>query len=554
MNRLLRSVPAGLLCTLMCAGVVAQAPAWITFTDETSARLPTDAGFTGDPDEKDFTVIDIDHDGDLDIIDIQKNSIYGNVGPRSHRLLLNNGGVFTDQAATLAPGFLSNTSIGRLAAIKDFDGDGWEDVIVINTNDAACSTGNQLQMHRNLGVNGLGQWLGLQYDTSGRFPQYIAPCARFCGGDAGDVDNDGDNDLYVGDYNNTLEDKLLINNGAGVFTDETAIRIPGGTSSTFTVDIFVRDINNDGWNDILISDGTVGLVKLRINNGAGSFNSLVNVPNALTYTLAAGELNNDGWLDLYQGRDGQDAYNLNTSTVPGQSPTFSTTVLTSSPGTSGFAGNAQIVDMDNDGRNDIVMGDIDVDVPDCTRHATLLRNLAAAPGSSILSDPYSANSGCVAPTGGCQNFHTNGTHDIAVIDLNGDGRKDMVYGLCTGYRCFIQNAPMFTLALTEPTPGGMSISVDGAPPNNQVFNLVALTQLVNVGTGPFFGLDASAFSIFTAFYPSQPFVGSTNAFGQYSFVFPANTFPQTIAWTWQMRSVALVGTQTLLSNVETRTF
>lgn len=553
MSRLLRSVPAGLLCTLMCAGTFAQSPAWISFTDETSTRLPTDAGFTTDPDEKDLTVIDIDHDGDLDLIDIQKNSIYSTVGPRSHRLLINTGGVFTDQAATLAPGFLSNTSIGRIAAIKDFDGDGWEDVIVVNTNDSGCTTGNQLQMHRNLGLNGLGQWLGIQYDTVGRFPQYTAPCARFCAGDAGDIDNDGDNDLYLGDYNNALEDKLLINNGAGVFTDETAVRIPAGTASTFTVDIFVRDINNDGWNDILISDGTVGLVKLRINNGAGSFNSLVNVPNAATYTLAAGELNNDGWLDLYQGRDGQDAYNLNTSTVAGQSPTFTTTVITSSPGTTGFAGNAQIIDMDNDGRNDIVMGDVDVDVPDCGRHATLLRNLASASGS-ILTDPYAATSGCVFPAGGCQNFHTNGTHDIAVIDLNGDGRKDMVYANCTGYRCFTQNAPGFTLLLSEPVAGGMTIAVDGAPTNYPVFNLVSLSQIVNVGTGPFFGLDASALPIFTAFYPSEPFVGLTNGVGQYNFNFPAGTFPQSIAWTWQMRSVALVGTQTLLSNIETRTF
>ena len=141
-----------------------------------------------------------------------------------------------------------------------------------------------------------------------------------------------------------------------------------------------------------------------------------------------------------------------------------------------------------------------------------------------------------------------------MIDLNGDGRKDMIYGLCTGYRCFIQNSPPFSLALTEPTAGGMAIAVENAPVNYPVFNLVSLSQIVNVGSGLFFGLDASALPIFTAFYPSEPFVGLTNAVGQYNFAFPANTFPQTIAWTWQMRSVALVGTQTLLSNVETRTF
>jgi hypothetical protein len=539
------------IAAILCAGV---APAqWISFTDETSTRLPTDAAFVSDPDEKDFVVVDIDHDGDLDLIDIQKNDIYTTVSARTHRLLLNNGGVFTESTAAYAPDFLTNPSIGRLACVADFDGDGWEDVIVVNTNTSGCSAPiQQLQMYRNLGVNGSNQWLGLTYDTAGRFPQYTSPCARFCGGDAGDIDNDGDMDLYLGDYNNSLEDKLLINNGAGVFTDQTATRIPGGTSSTFTVDIFIRDINNDGWNDILISDGTVGLVKVRVNNGAGTFNILNQPPNSATYTLCSGDLNNDGWLDLYQGRDAQDAYNLNTSTTPGQNPTFTTTVLTNSPGTSGFAGNAQLVDMDNDGLADLVMGDIDVDVPSCARHATLLRNIY--PATPLLEDPYSATSLCTPGSGGCQNFHTNGTHDIAVIDINNDGYKDMIYALCTGYKVFMQNVPPMSLTLSEPAPGGMLINLANAPPSTVIYNIVSTVQLAAPGTGPFFGLDASAFLIFTTFYPSPPFVGFTSPTGTYTFQFPGGTFSQAFPWTWQMRSAYVAGSQVVLSNVETKTF
>jgi hypothetical protein len=470
--------------------------------------------------------------------------------------LINNGfGVFTDQAATLAPGFLTNVSIARVPIVMDFDGDGWKDMVIVNSNDSGCTTNNQLHFYKNLGNNGSGVWLGLNYDVAGRFPQYNAPCARFCGGDGGDIDNDGDADLYLGDYNNSLEDKLLINDGNGFFTDQTAARIPGGTASTFTVDIYIQDINNDGWNDILISDGTVGLVKLRINAGAanpGNFPILNQPPNAATYTLAAGDLNNDGWLDLYQGRDGQDAYNLNLTTVSGANPTFSTTVLNNSPGTSGFAGNAQIVDMDNDGFKDLVMGDIDVDVPDCSRHATLLRNVF--PTTPLLMDPYAATSGCTPGSGGCQNFHMNGTHDIAVLDLNGDGRKDMIYALCTGYKAFIQNPPPFTITLTEPAPGGWNLFVEGAPANYSIFNFASLVQMPAGATGPFFGLDASAWTLWTALYPLPPTVGATNGAGQYTYSFPAGTFVQTFPWTWQLRSAYLTGSTAVLSNIETRTF
>jgi hypothetical protein len=547
-----RSFAVGTVFALAATAVSAQA-AWITFSDQTSTRLPTATDFTSDPDEKDFSLVDIDHDGDLDLFDVQKNSIYSSVSARTHRLLLNTGGVFTEASATHAPDFANNPSIGRLGVIRDFDGDGWEDMVVVNTNNAGCTTGNQLQFYRNLGDGGGGPWLGLVYDTAGRFPQYSSPCARFCSGDAGDVDNDGDQDLYVGDYNNTLEDRLLINDGTGVFTDETTTRIPGGTSSTFSVEIILVDINNDGYIDLCESDGTVGLVKIRPNDGTGNFPNLVQPPNAQTYTLAAGDLNNDGLIDLYQGRDAQDAYNLNTTATAGASPTFTTTVLNNSPGTQGFAGNAYIVDMDNDGLRDLVMGDIDVDVPNCGRHATVLRNIF--PTTPILMDPYGATGGCSPGSGGCQNFHTNGTHDIAVLDLNGDGRNDMVMALCTGYKCFIQNLPPLALAISEPAPGAMHIAVSNAPPNAVVYNLGCVVQLTVTGSGPFFGLDASAFSFFTLFYPQAPFVGVADALGNYTFDFPAGTFNQSVSWPFQMRSVTIVGPgQISLSNIATQTF
>lgn len=528
---------------LSCGAAAAQSPVWISFQNQTSTRLPTSAAFSSDPDEKDLCWGDFDNDGDVDLIDCQKNDVYANVSARTHRLLLNTAGQLIEGSTTYAPDFALNPSIARLGITGDFTGDGWIDLVVVNTNDSGfgSTTLNQLQFYKNLGNNALGQWLGFTFDTTGRFPQYTAPYARFCAGDKADFDQDGDLDLYLGDYNNSLEDVLLFNDGLGNFTDVTATRIPGGASSGFSVEIQVGDFNGDGWPDLARSDP--GSVMVRINNGAGYFNTTSSPPAPGTYTLAVGDLNNDGLADIYQGRDGQDGYDLNTTTgIGSQSVTFSSFTLAQSPGTGGFAGNATVVDMDNDGFKDIVMGDIDVDVPGCDRHATVLRNTPTA--GILLSDPW--------PT--VQPWHTNGTHDIAVLDLNGDGLQDMIYAKCTGYAAWIQQAPPMLLSLTEPQPGALNIDVAFAPSNAPIFNLPSLVQLPTPGLGPFFGLDASAFAFFTAFYPSEPFVGLSSPVGAYSYAFPAGTFPQTIPWTWQMRTVAFAGGSFVLSNIVTATF
>jgi hypothetical protein len=543
MKQLLHRTTRWLGLAACCGVAAAQSPAWITFQNQTATRLPTAANFVNDPDEKDFCFGDVDNDGDVDLIDCQKNDVYANVSARTHRLLLNTGGQFIEGSATYAPDFALNPSVARLGILGDFTGDGWLDLVVVNTNDTGfgSTTQNQLHFYRNLGANGSGQWLGFVFDTTGRFPQYTAPYARFCAGDKADFDQDGDLDLYLGDYNNSLEDRLLFNDGLGNFSDVTAARIPGGSDSGFSVEIQVGDFNGDGWPDLARSDP--GSVMVRINNGAGFFNATAFPPAPATYTLAVGDLNNDGLADVYQGRDGQDGYDLNTTVgVGSQNVTFSSFTLAQSPGTGGFAGNATIVDMDNDGFKDVIMGDIDVDVPGCDRHATVLRN---TPGAAIiLSDPWAT----------VQPWHTNGTHDVAAVDLNGDGLKDMVYAKCVGYSVWIQVPPPMLLAVTEPQPGALNIDVSYAPPNAALFNLASLVQLPNPGLGPFFGLDASAFTLFTAFYPSPPFVGQASPTGSYSFALPAGTFPQTVPWTWQMRTVALTGGGFLTSNIVTATF
>jgi hypothetical protein len=109
-------------------------------------------------------------------------------------------------------------SLGRSVVAADFDGDGWGR--------------RRHRQHRfptrallpELGVESGGVWQGLAFET-GRVPVFT-PGGRFCSMAHGDIDNDGDSDLFLGDYDNTLEDRLLVNDGTGHFTDATNTRLP----------------------------------------------------------------------------------------------------------------------------------------------------------------------------------------------------------------------------------------------------------------------------------------------------------------------------------------
>ena len=128
---------------------------------------------------------------------------------------------------------------------------------------------------------------------------------------------------------------------------------------------------------------------------------------------------------------------------------------------------------------------------------------------------------------------------------------DIINGRCLGYHVFIQD---LVLAVTEPLPGALSLTVNGAAPNTTLYTLVATVQLSPAGTGPFFGLDMSAFTNFLLLYPmGQPTVATANGAGQYQFSLPAGTIPSPLPTQW--RTIQLVGAGGYTgSNIVTITF
>ena len=163
----------------------------------------------------------------------------------------------------------------------------------------------------------------------------------------------------------------------------------------------------------------------------------------------------------------------------------------------------------------------------------------------MLTTPYGAT---------LQNFNTMGTHDVAVFDLNGDGYKDMISALCTGYKVFIQVPPIpigLYLQINEPAQGAVSLQITQGTPNTPVYNLVS-TQIIGAGSGPFFGLSNDAFLNFVAMFPFEPAVGQLSGSGAYTFSLPAGSLPA--GFQVQSRSVQTSGSTYTTSNVVNKTF
>jgi len=251
------------------------------FTDEGNLRgiADLDGGSHG------ATWADLDNDGDYDLFNgTTWNELGGTFGfPDHDNIYRNDGfGFFTD----VTPPSIQSVQIEtRGVTAFDIDGDGDLDLFgvpgsqVPGINEAFLNNGN----------------LAFSIHVGGDLSTAIASQGVI------DTDFDGDGDIDALSANRNGEFAILVNNGAGIFTQisPSSLGISHGAGDGVTT----ADVDNDGDLDILlVSDGT-GRLYFRENGGV--------YVHRQTFTGAEGymggfaDLDNDGDLDLVFAGDNQ---------------------------------------------------------------------------------------------------------------------------------------------------------------------------------------------------------------------------------------------------------
>ena len=322
---------------------------------------------------------DIDGDGDLDLIE-------GNYGTGStgedNRVRLNDGtGTFSSGIA------LSGTNKTASIALGDVDGDGDLDFVEGNSN-----SDNLLWLN-----DGSGSFT-VTNQTFGDSDTVSTALA--------DIDGDGDLDLIIG--NEWEGNNVYFNSGdssgsnTGIFTDSEQ-----SLGLNYTASLAIGDIDGDG--DLDMVEGNISMFNRIWLNSHKHINDNIMIPSPQslsknnTFTLALGDIDNDGDPDLVEGNlaeanlvwlNRNDSLGNSTGVFIDSNQELGTGVTTS----------VMLGDVDSDGDLDIV--EANYAEPNIIR----LNN-----GSGT----FDTNS----------NFtDTNTTFSIALGDINGDGHLDIVEG------------------------------------------------------------------------------------------------------------------------------
>lgn len=438
------------MLTAICATASRQVSAqeWLNWQIETEGRLSLSTVANSDPEEKDIAVGDFNNDGWVDVISVRKQPFsISTEGAKTDLLLINEGGVLVDRTAMYAPGFLSTPTFARDLVVADFNGDGWLDVIIANTFE------QQPLYYHNLGNDPQGNWLGFQNQSSTRLPILTGDNVLFCAVWAGDVNGDGFLDVYFTNYKlgggqGPAKDFLLINNGNGVFTDQSQARLGNLRNSAFGTAVQIVDMDNDGDMDIVKVSTLFGVapwnangVIILYNNGTGNFTTWQNVAPFAPYMIEIHDYDGDGRLDIFVVDDGNDYVIRNLSNnANGTINTLRQFVVN---GSGGFGGNVHATDLDLDGDLDVIVSDVDVDIPPCnsSRRIHILQN-----NGGVFTEMYKT---------GFHAWATN-SYDVGILDINNDGLPDFISGKCNGYDVVMNNS-------CDLVPNSADFDGDGLP-------------------------------------------------------------------------------------------
>lgn len=232
---------------------------------------------------------DMDADGDLDFFSC------GDTGPSG--IWANDGaGNFTYSGDAIIPmtptgGWDGSGNYG--STFTDYDLDGDLDLYITHCRQSVSSSSDLRRINQMFVNNGDGTYTEDHTNANG-----LRIGAQSWSTDFQDMDNDGDFDAFM--TNHDVSNMLLLNTN-NVFTD---IFTGSGLDNSVPTPIqgLMRDFDNDMYVDIIVTGSGNPTYAYYKNNGDNTFTKIPGVlGNSGIYTLAVGDLNHDGFLDIYGG-------------------------------------------------------------------------------------------------------------------------------------------------------------------------------------------------------------------------------------------------------------
>ncbi len=220
------------------------------FKDITKEACPELAGRKGGW-KTGVTMADVNGDGLLDIYVCYSGNVDSNM--RRNQLFINQGNLkFKEEAKQYG---LDDPGYSTQAAFFDYDNDGDLDMFLLNHNIKKMDNGELAKFR-----NGVDPYAGdkLFENENGHFVDVTKkagihqfPLTFGLGVAISDINQDGWQDIYVtNDYNE--QDYVYINNHDGTFTEKSADYF--NHESQFSMGVDIADFNNDGLPDIMTLD------------------------------------------------------------------------------------------------------------------------------------------------------------------------------------------------------------------------------------------------------------------------------------------------------------